>query len=76
MLADPDILFASGCILVLVAFPALLSAFSQSRAPTTAATLSLLAAGMIVTAVIQRPDAYSVSEAPSIVADVINRYVN
>lgn len=72
-MTDPDILFAVGLLLGLCAFPALLSAFSQSRTPGAAMTLGFMSACLILAAQSQNPKGYSVDEAPDVLLSVIAR---
>lgn len=76
MINDPDLIFVIGLIVGLLAFPALLSAFSESRPPRSAAIMIMIAAGLIVTAVIQKPTGYSIDQAPTIFFEVVGRYLN
>lgn len=73
---DADLIFVLGLIFALLAFPALVSAFSESRAPRSAAVLLVLSAGMIVYASYQNPGGYSVEDAPDIFFGVIADLVN
>jgi len=73
---DPDLIFVIGLVVGLLAFPALLSAFSEGRPPRTAAIMVMIAAGLVVTALIQKPSGYSFGQTPQIFMDVIGRYVN
>lgn len=73
---DPDLLFVIGLVMGLLAFPALLSAFSESRAPRSAAILIMISAGLIAIATMRKPGGYSVADAPDVFFSVIGRLVN
>jgi hypothetical protein len=73
---DSDLIFVIGLIVGVLAIPALLSAFSESRPPRAAAIMIMISAGLIAVAVLQKPGGYSVQEAPDIFTRVIGRLVN
>lgn len=73
---DPDLIFVIGLIVAFLAFPALLSAYSSSRPPRSAAIMIMIASGLIVVAVLQKPSGYSVASAPDVFSKVVNRYLN
>ena len=75
MLNDPDLIYIIGLVVGFLAFPALLSAFSESRPPRTAAIMVMIAAGLVVTALIQKPSGYSFGQTPQIFMDVVSRYL-
>lgn len=64
-----------GVGLGLLAIPALIGAFSESRPPRAAAILVMLASGLIVAAVWQKPSGYSISDVPSAFERVIGRFI-
>ena len=72
---DADLLFSIGVILLVLAAPAAVSAFSDSRPPRAAAILLLLGGGLLALAIWQRPTGYSVAEIPDVIARVIGRYL-
>jgi len=76
MTVDPDLIFVIGLIVGILAVPALLSAFSESRAPRAAAIMIMIAAGLVAIAVIQKPGGYTLNEAPEILFSVVGRIVN
>ena len=73
---DPDYIFVIGLVVGLLAIPALIGAFSESRPPRAAAIMVLISAGLISVAVLQKPGGYSVREVPDVfmrvVADIVN----
>lgn len=72
---DPDLLFAIGLVVGFLAFPALLSAFSQSRPPRSAMMMIVISGGLIMAAVLQKPTGYSVEQAPMVFSEVMGRYL-
>ncbi len=73
---DPDLLLVAGIVLVLLALPALLSAFSESRAPRLATILALTGGAFVVVAVRNHPAGYSLGEMPDVFLRVIGRYLH
>ena len=70
---DPDVLFVLGCIIGVLAIPAVISAFADGRAPRAPALIILLAGGMVAYAVIERPGNYSFEQMPDVFARVISK---
>ena len=73
---DPDYIFVIGLVVAVLAVPALIGAFSESRPPRAAAILILIAAGLISVAVIQKAGGFTVSGAPDVFMRVIGDLVN
>lgn len=59
---DPDLMLVVGILLGVFSVPSLLSAFSESRAPRTAAIILLVAATLVVLAISRRPSGYTLDE--------------
>ncbi len=72
---DADLLFSIGVVLLVLAVPAAVSAFSDSRPPRAAAILLLLGGGLLAFAIWQRSKGYSVAEIPEVIARVFGRYL-
>lgn len=71
MVAYTDLIMVLGALVLALAFPAMVGAFSRG-APPRAAMLALFAGGvMILYANSSRPGGYSISEMPQIVIKVI-----
>lgn len=70
---DPDVLFVFGCVLGVLAIPAVISAFADGRAPRAPALIILLAIGLIGYAMIERPGNYSLDTLPDVFARVISQ---
>ncbi|MEZ5911696.1 MAG: hypothetical protein R3D84_05215 [Paracoccaceae bacterium] len=64
-----------GIILLGLAFPSLLNAYSQSRAPRLAMMLAVAGGILIVLAVRDRPSGYTLEEVPRVFARVFNELV-
>jgi hypothetical protein len=73
---DPDLVFVIGLLTGLLAVPALISAFSESRAPRAAAIMVMISAGLLLVAVLQKPGGYAMGDIPEVImgvaADVTN----
>ena len=70
---DPDILFVLGCVIAVLAIPAIVSAFADGRTPRAPALIILIGAGMIGYAMIERPGNYTMSTFPDVFARVIGQ---
>lgn len=73
---DTDLALIIGVIIGALAVPAIVSAFSESRAPRAAAIAVLIAGGLIVFAVTSHPGGYALAELPDVFFRVVGRYVN
>lgn len=72
---DSDLSLVIGIIMAVFAIPALLSAFSEGRAPRVGAILVMIASGLIVVAVLNRPSGYRLDEVPDAFVRVIGKYL-
>ena len=70
---DSDLLLVAGLGLGILAVPAILSALSNGRAPRAAAIVVMVATGLVVLAVSQKPSGYRIDEIPRVVIGVVNR---
>ena len=69
---NPDIFFLVGLVLLALAFPATLAAFSTSGRTFRPVILCILfGGGMIVLAMVQNPKGYTASDVPRIVLELI-----
>ncbi len=68
---DSDLFLVIGIIMGGFAIPALLSAFSESRAPRVGAILVMLSCGLIVVAVLNKPSGYRLDEVPGAFVRVV-----
>lgn len=72
---DADLFLMIGSIISLLAFPALVGAFSESRPPRAAAILIMIGGGLIVLAVTQHPGGYAFQDVPDVFTRVIARFL-
>ncbi|WP_136440002.1 hypothetical protein [Pacificoceanicola onchidii] len=68
---DPDTTLVVGMVLAVLAIPAIVSAFSDGRAPRVAAMVAILAGGLMVYAIQQKEGGYRFGDLPSVVYRVI-----
>jgi hypothetical protein len=73
---DPDLFFVIGLVVGALSIPALISAFSESRAPRAAAIMVMISAGLILVALLQKPGGYEMGEIPAVVLGVVGGFVN
>ncbi len=70
---DSDYALAAGIVLAILAIPALVSAFSDSRPPRAAALAFTLRGGCILFAVMTKPGGYEMREIPDVLLNVASR---
>lgn len=68
---DYDLVLVVGIILVVLAFPSLLNAFSSGRPPRTAAVLVTIGGAMIALATTQSPSGYAIDAIPQVFVSVV-----
>ncbi|MFC2968433.1 hypothetical protein [Acidimangrovimonas pyrenivorans] len=73
---NTDLMFVIGLVVGVLAIPSIFSAFSESRAPRAAAIMVLIAGVLIVTAVSQKPAAYTFENIPDVVLRVVGGLLN
>ena len=73
---DTDLFLVIGIILMGLAIPSLLAAFTESRAPRGGAILILIGGVLIVVALSQNTPTYTFAEIPDVFLRVISRFVN
>jgi len=72
---DADLFFAIGIVVVVLAIPAIVSAFSDSRPPRAGAIMIMIGGGLIALAVWQKPGGYALGDLPDIFTRVIGRWL-
>ncbi|MEL7258217.1 MAG: hypothetical protein AAFN80_10310 [Pseudomonadota bacterium] len=72
---DPDLIFTIGVVLGVFSLPAMLSAFSEKRAPRVAAITVVLAGIMVLWAVRENPGRYSLGGIPDVFVEVVAKYL-
>ena len=73
---DSDLFLVIGIIMAAFAIPSLLGAYSDGRAPRVGAVLILVASGLIVVALLNRPSGYRLDEVPGAFVRVIGKLTN
>ena len=73
---NADLYLVVGIVVVAFMIPAIISAFSEGRAPRAAAIMAMIGGGLIALAVYQTPGGYQVSEIPEVFVRVVGRYLN
>lgn len=73
---DSDLSFVIGIIVIALAFPAIIGAFTDGRAPRAAAILVMIGGGLIALAVYQRPNTYTLGAIPDVFVRVVGHYIN
>ena len=72
---DSDLLLIVGIVLAILSVPAILSAFSEGRAPRVATFTAIAAGCLIVWAIQTHPGGYSVEEIPEVFVRVVARFL-
>lgn len=72
---DPDLVFVIGLVLAVFSVPAIISAFSEGRAPRVAAFTVISAGVMVIWAIQTKPGGYAFSDIPKIVVQVVAEYL-
>ena len=72
---DPDLLFAIGVVVGVFSIPAMVSAFSERRAPRVAMFAVVVSGLMIIFAIDENPGRYSVGKLPEILVKVVANYL-
>jgi len=72
---DNDLILVIGVVVGILAIPALLAAFSESRPPRTGAILVLIAGVLLAVALSRKTGGYRIDQIPEIFMSVIKRYI-
>ncbi len=73
---DPDLMFVIGLVITVFSVPSIIGALSDGRAPRVASLMVLIGGGLLVVAIGQNPDGYSLGEIPDVFMRVVGRYLN
>lgn len=73
---DADLFFVVGIVIIGFSIPAILGAFTEGRAPRTAAILIMIGGSLIALAVYERPNTYSINAIPDSFVRVVGHYLN
>ncbi|MEM5476401.1 hypothetical protein [Pacificibacter sp. AS14] len=71
---DTDLFLVIGSAVLVLALPALIGAFSESRPPRAAAILVLIGGALVALAVTQSPSGYGFDDVPQALTRVIGRF--
>ena len=69
---DPDTVFVIGLALGVLSIPALVSAISNGERPRIATITMMVAGGLIVYAISNKPAGYPIEDIPAVVWRVLN----
>jgi len=70
-----DFFLVLGALILALAFPSLISAFSSSRRPTVAILFLVVGSALVSWAIIQTPGGYSFEELPRVFAGVFAKII-
>ncbi|EPX85194.1 hypothetical protein ruthe_01786 [Rubellimicrobium thermophilum DSM 16684] len=70
---DTDLVFVAGILLLVLGFPALVSAMADGRRPRGGDAARAAGGGLVMLAVWQRPGHYALRDIPDIILHVIGR---
>ena len=73
---NSDLALVIGIVLGALAIPSMINAFSESRAPRSAAILIMIASVLIIVAMWQKPSGYTIEEIPDVFLRVVGRVLN
>jgi hypothetical protein len=73
---DSDLFLVIGIVMAAFAIPSLLGAYSEGRAPRVGSIMVLIASGLIVVALLNRPSGYRLDEVPGAFVRVIGKLTN
>jgi formate-dependent nitrite reductase membrane component NrfD len=72
---DYDLMLVIGLVIVVLAIPTMLQAYTDGRTPRTAGIMVMIATVLIVVALTKNPQGYSWDEMPDVVVRVIGSYL-
>lgn len=70
-----DIYLVVGLVVLALAIPSIVSAFSEGRAPRIGSIMVLIGGGLVVIAVTQNPGGYSIQEIPHVITRVVGAII-
>lgn len=73
---DIDLIFVAGIVIGVFSIPAIVSAFSDRRAPRLAAVFVMVSAGMVAYALQMREEPYVLEKLDDVFISVVARYLN
>ncbi|RVT87267.1 hypothetical protein DXV76_04090 [Rhodobacteraceae bacterium CCMM004] len=72
----PDLALVIGILCLGLAFPSLVAAFSEARAPRTALILGVVGGGLIAWAITATPGGYAFGDIPDVFVRVVGGLLN
>lgn len=75
-MGDPDLFFVIGVLVMGFSVPAIISAFSEARAPRAAAIMIMIGGGLVGLALYNKPSGYDFANIPQVFSSVFSRYIN
>lgn len=72
---DNDLALVLGVVIFAFAIPAVISAFTDNRAPRAAALCFVIGGGLVAYAVSYNPGGYSFQDVPQAFARVVGKYI-
>jgi hypothetical protein len=72
---DSDLILVSGFLMILLSFPAMISAFAADRSLLGAIVLAAMGGAMIVAAFVLSPGGYRPEEIPYVLLGVLARFI-
>lgn len=69
-------MFVVGLVVAGLSIPSIIGALADGRMPRAASAGVLLGGGLIALAVSQKPAGYAVEDIPSVIVEVVGRYID
>lgn len=73
---DPDVIMVVGLLIGGFTAPPFLGALADGRVPGAAAIAVIIAGGLIVLAISEKPGGYAISDIPDVFVNVVARFIN
>lgn len=72
---DYDLYLVIGLVIAVFSVPAVVSALSDNRTPRVAAIVLIAGGGLVAWAATSKPAGYTLDEIPTVIVNVIGRYL-
>jgi NAD(P)H-hydrate repair Nnr-like enzyme with NAD(P)H-hydrate dehydratase domain len=72
---DSDLFLIVGIVVAVMAFPAVISAYSAARPPRAAAIAAVVGGALMVVATVNHPGGYRAQDIPDVAVRVMDRYL-